>query len=305
MEIYYSKFFNVFKFSMIIILVFFSFNIIIRAQNKIDNSSKNWFTGKQVAEKVWRIEDHGNDNMYLVEGDNKALLIDAGLGVADLSAHIKSLTNLPLIIVNTHAHPDHCGGDFQFEEIYIHPADSAGVAIFCNEEAHQDAVEQAEKGSPELSGILLKEVIDFNMPLIHTIQEEFVFDLGNRKLEVIEVPGHTKGSICLLDKKNKLLFTGDNNNTMVWLFLENSLPLELYLKTLQNLKKRSNEFTTLMPGHGDPLDKDFLDELITCTQNILNGECKGEPYKTFVDYAKVCSYKRARVAFDPDKLFIK
>jgi len=80
---------------------------------------------------------------------------------------------------------------------------------------------------------------------------------------------------------------------------------ELYLKTIKNLIKRSDEFTTLLPGHGEPLDKDFLDELIICTQNILSGECKGKPYKTFVDYAKVCSFKRARIAFNPDNLYVK
>lgn len=304
MGIHFQKSFHILKLCISVFIILASLSTIIKAQNYADTKSKTWFTSKQAAEKVWRIEDHGNDNIFLVEGDEKALLIDAGLGVADLSDYVKSITKLPLIVVNTHAHPDHCGGDFQFEEVYIHPSDSEGVAIFCNEKAHEDEVEQAEKSSPELSRLLLKDYFNFKMPVIHTIQEGYVFDLGNRTLEVIEVPGHTKGSICLLDKKNKILFTGDNNNTMVWLFLENSLPLELYLKTLKNLKNRSDEFTTLMPGHGDSLDKDFLDELIMCTQNILNGECKGEPYKTFVDYAKVCSYKRARVAFDPNKLFL-
>jgi glyoxylase-like metal-dependent hydrolase (beta-lactamase superfamily II) len=264
--------------------------------------SQSWFSVKQVADKVWRIDDHGGDNMYLVEGDDKALLIDAGTGGADLSTCIKSITALPVIVVNTHGHPDHCGSNYQFSEVYAHRSDFEMIAYFCNERFHKDQVKQAEEKSPELASLILSNVENFKLPKLLPVQQGFVFNLGNRNLEVIEVPGHTKGSICLLDVKNKLLFTGDNNNSVVWLFLHDCLPLELYIKTLQNLKQRSDEFTTLLPGHGDPLDKEFIDEQIICSQNILSGDCKGEPYKTFVDYAKVCSYKRASIAFNPDNL---
>lgn len=225
-----------------------------------NDSTKSWFSVKQVADKVWRIDDHGGDNMYLVEGNEKALLIDAGTGVADLAAHFKSITSLPIIVINTHGHPDHCGGDFQFKEVYAHNADFEMISFFCNENAHENAVNRTEDESPELTRFLLSDIDNFKMPALLSIQQGFIFDLGNRSLEVIEVPGHTKGSICLLDKKNKLLFTGDNDNTLVWLFLDGCLPLEQYVQTLQNLKRRSDEFITLLPGHGDPLDREFIDE---------------------------------------------
>lgn len=74
--------------------------------------SESWFKTELIAEKVWRIDDHGNDNIYLVEGEDKALLIDNGLGVADLKKHVKTITQKPLIVVNTHGHPDQVGGNF-------------------------------------------------------------------------------------------------------------------------------------------------------------------------------------------------
>ncbi len=92
MKVHHNKSFKVFKLSITIFVVFFSLNLAIHAQDKTGTKSKKWFTSNQVAEKVWQIEDHGNDNMFLVEGNEKALLIDAGLGVSDLSAYIKSLT---------------------------------------------------------------------------------------------------------------------------------------------------------------------------------------------------------------------
>ena len=266
------------------------------------SQSRTWFSIKKVAEKVWRIDDHGGDNMYLVEGNDKALLIDAGTGVADLAACIRSITSLPVIVVNTHGHPDHCGSDYQFKEVYAYHSDFEMIKSFCNENFHNGAVKRAEEASPELSLLFMKDSSSFRMPELLPIRQGFTFDLGNRNLEVIEVPGHTQGSVCLLDAKNKLLFTGDNDNTLVWLFLKDCLPLEIYLQTLQALQQRSGEFTILLPGHGDPLDKEFIGEQIICAQNILSGECKGEPYKTFVDYARVCSYKRARIAFNPDNL---
>ena len=270
--------------------------------DRVDSVNQSWFWLKEITPDVWRIDDHGGGNMYLVLGKDKALLIDAGNGVADLAACVKSITSLPLVVVNTHGHPDHCGSDFEFSEVYAQPADFDMIKSFCNETFHKDRVDRARKQSPGLEHLLTKDIQDFKPPALLPVRGGFVFELGGRTLEVVETPGHTKGSICLLDRANKLLFTGDDNNTLVWLFLKDCLPLESYLQTLEDLRRRSDQFDTLLPGHGDPLDKGFIDEQIVCAKNILSGDCKGEPYKTFVDNARVCNYKRARIAFNPDNL---
>ena len=265
----------------------------------------SWFTVKQIADKVWRIDDHGGDNIYLIEGSEKALLIDTGTGTADLVECVKSITKLPVIVVNTHGHPDHVGGNFQFKEVYAHKMDFEMIGSFCNEGFRANSIERVLNESSEFASSIIKEVENFKAASLLPIHAGYTFDLGNRKLDVVEVPGHTKGSICLLDAENKLLFTGDNNNSLVWLFLEDCLPLESYMQTLENLKQLRGDFETMLPGHGEPLDKEFIDEQIICIKNILDGTCKGEPYKTFVNYAKVCSFKRARVAYNPDNLHVK
>lgn len=270
--------------------------------NEAAATSASWFSIKQVADGVWRIDDHGNDNMYLVVGNKKALLVDAGTGLADLSACIKKLTSLPIIVVNTHGHMDHSGGDYQFPEVFAHPADSGMVLQSCNVESHKQMAESVPIRYPEMDSLINKDFSNARVPELLAIQEGFVFDLGDRRLEVIGTPGHTRGSICLLDAKNKLLFAGDNDNGLVWLFLKECLPLEEYVNSLRGLQKRSGEFTMVLPGHGDPLDKDFIDEQVACGEQILSGACTGEPYKTFVDYARVCKYKRASIAFNPDNL---
>ena len=263
---------------------------------------ESWFTVRRIADKVWRIDDHGGDNMYLVEGNEKALLIDAGTGMADLAGCVKSITSLPVMVVNTHGHPDHCGNDFQYREVYAHPKDFGKIEYFCNEKYLDDAVEGIVKKSPELAPLLLNDRGNFTFPVLLPVEEGYIFDLGKKKIEVIEVQGHTEGSICLLDLEDKLLFTGDNNNTIVWLFLDGCLPLESYLRTLEKVQSRSKAFTLLLPGHGEPLDNEFIGEQIVCARNILSGECTGEPYRTFVGGAMICYYKRAGIAFDPNNL---
>ena len=94
-------------------------------------NASSWFSLSEVAPKVWVIGDHGADNMYLVEGADSALLIDTGLGTADLASFVKKLTSKPLIVVNTHGHPDHAGSNHQFRKVYVHSADSSDARA-CN-----------------------------------------------------------------------------------------------------------------------------------------------------------------------------
>jgi glyoxylase-like metal-dependent hydrolase (beta-lactamase superfamily II) len=87
--------------------------------------NESWYSVKEAAKKVWQIDDNGEDTIYLVEGNDKALLIDTGWGIADLSKLISAITPLPVVAVNTHCHPDHVCGNHQFDRIYIHRNDAA------------------------------------------------------------------------------------------------------------------------------------------------------------------------------------
>jgi glyoxylase-like metal-dependent hydrolase (beta-lactamase superfamily II) len=267
---------------------------------------KHWLSAKLVAEKTWCIDDHGGDNMYLVEGEDKALLIDTGNGYADLKTFMMNLTKLPVLVVNTHGHPDHVGGNFQFEQVYAHAIDFDLIGKFSGEAFHKDAVKRAMAENPDfISSFIKNNGEDYNLPELIPIEAGYVFDLGNRKLEIIEVPGHTLGSIVLLDSVNKLLFTGDNNNTVVWLFLDGCLPVEGYMQTLQKLNQRKSEFDTILPGHGEPLDNAIIDELILCAQGIVKGDCESEPYESFMGTQRKCSYKRVSIAFNPENIRYK
>ena len=262
-------------------------------------SAQEWFTATKVAEGVFRIDDHGADNLYLVEGSEKALLIDTGLGVADVMAFVRTLTSKPVDVVMTHGHPDHAGGNHQFETVHGHPNDFE-LARFVSSK------EQRAGMAANMLTTSVREASLYRGPERETklvpIGSGFVFDLGRRRLEVIEVPGHTRGGLVLLDAANKLLFTGDNNNTQEWMFLKESTTLEAYLRTLEALERRGGEFETILPGHGGSLDERFLGEQIQAARQILDGTCQGEPHHTFAGDGRICRYERAAIVFDPARL---
>ncbi len=183
----------------------------------------------------------GGVNMYLVVGKEKALLIDTGNPGNITPDDVKALTPLPLLVVNTHAHPDHSGCNDAFGKVYIHEAD----------------LEAAKRYGR-------------NTELI-PIKEGYVFDLGGRKLEVIGVPGHTPGSICLLDPQEKLLISGDTANGETWMHISN-LPLETYKKNMERLLKRKDQYDQLLPGHGEARPVSYAEELVACADEILAGK---------------------------------
>ncbi len=274
----------------------------LAAGAQVDETGPSWFTARKVADGTWCISDHGSDNIYLAEGTEKALLIDTGLGVAKLNTFIKTLTSLPVIVVNTHGHPDHAGGNYQFKSVYAHPLEFEIIKQTGTEESRKRMSRNMVRGAPAADMVPMEEVLKMPAAELLPVKDGQVFDLGGRRIEVITTPGHTPGEIVLLDPAKRIVFSGDNDNVLVWLFLPTCTPLEVYLESLKKLQKRGGEFDTIMPGHGLPLPGRFVGEQITCVERILDGTCKGEPYKSFAGEALVCRYESASVAFDPNNL---
>jgi len=226
---------------------------------------------------------------YLLLGAERALLIDTCLGYPQLKPTIERLTSLPVTVATTHAHLDHIRGNYFFSEIWMHEDDQAVFRL------HTDPVyaenlfrrEMPAWVSRLLKG-LIRKLVSVDTSGYYHLYREHSFDLGDRMVETIHTPGHSPGSVCLLDRKRRMLFTGDT--VCEWgilLHLDECRPVEAYQEGLLRLKSLSGEFDTIWPGHhGFPVEKSYLDEYIACAASIIDGTATIERTKKGVRFAK-------------------
>lgn len=194
----------------------------------------------EISNGVWNLTDNGNVSCFLVIGTEKALLIDTGYGNVQLRPLIAELTNLPLTLVNTHGHGDHVGGNSKFSEFYIHPSD-----IPIMEGDNKNAI---------------------------PVEEGYEFDLGGRVLEVIATPGHTPGSISLLDKANRLIFVGDMLSKRPIFFIKGMSDLNSFINSMDKLSALSEQFDTIICCHGDTkLEKPIIEAYKKAAQDFQAG----------------------------------
>lgn len=181
-------------------------------ERRRDGVRQDWFEIEALEPDLWAITEPFHDECvrsHLVIGASHALLIDAGMGVGDLRAVVDELTNLPVTLVNSHAHWDHIGANHQFGEIAIHQAEAKELA-----KGYPNARLRSKFAPEHLSGPLppgfdIETVsIPPSAPSI-TLSGGERFDLGGRELEVINAPGHSPGGIVLLDRGTGVLFSTD------------------------------------------------------------------------------------------------
>ncbi len=165
-----------------------------------------WFTVEEINNETFAISEYGHwekVHSFLLLGDNRAILIDTGLGIDNINRIILQLTSLPITVITTHVHWDHIGSHGQFDDIYV----------------HKDEVDWLINGIPKLSidqirrdvgrNITLPTPITFDPSTYQPFQGQpsgvledgDVLDIGNRKLTVLHTPGHSPGHIALLDYK--------------------------------------------------------------------------------------------------------
>lgn len=215
---------------------------------------------------VTRITDISDVHCYLVEGTKKAILIDALPGLRGLRDFVGTLTSLPVEVAATHGHLDHIGGIFEYGACYLHPAD---IPLL-----EQDTAE-ARKGyvdSQVKNCVYTLEDFTVTCPVDCTpVADGEEIDLGGRRLEVLEVPGHTRGSVCYFDPGSGDFFAGDACNGNTLLLAAYSATVGEYLEALKRLKKRQAEIKTFHLFHAEtPVENTVIDDNIGCCEDILN-----------------------------------
>ena len=246
-------------------------------ENSAMKSGIPYYKAELIADKSWMISnafvDHTYALCYLVEGRDYALLIDSILGFGDLKAFCRSLTEKPVILVNTHAHSDHFGGNFFFDTCYMHHRDIA----FFQESVGKVTKQQVADMAKEMALAEYRDRIepdenfaDWKPMKVCPLYDGDVFDLGDRKVEIVEVGGHSAGSIVLIDQVTRIAYSGDACNGNTLLEFSNSLPIVSYMKALLHLKARQHLFDKMYGGH-EIFDSSIVDEAIETVGRVIAG----------------------------------
>lgn len=210
--------------------------------------------------------------MYLIEGKEKACLIDSGHGLGDsLKELVESLTDKPVFVILTHNHEDHISGSGWFDEVYINEKDLDGYYALASKEVrfkrHQTILFDKypiETYAPE-----------FNKPLLLTDGQEF--DLGGLTLKTIECSGHTKGCMVVLIKELRIMIYGDAIGRRVSL-IHPGLPISNLLRSLKHVKEYDGQYDVCLRCHNSltvPLDT--IDNLIECCEITLANKDDRQP----------------------------
>ena len=239
-----------------------------------------------MTERIFRIRDnvyHIYDSLRvyctLILGKDKAVLIDTGYGFGDIYTVVKEITSLPIIVINTHGHVDHIQGNKNFDSISIHKDDHRLLRLHSSFIVKSYVYLTFRKTLKDNEKEQSKNYFKRNRQCIQTIEDGSVIDIGGNKLEIIHTPGHTKGSICVLDTGNRILYSGDSFSSHVWLFLNESMKIETYIQSTKKVLQRIADFDTILSSH---FQAEFKSSLISkikhCAENISLE--KSRPYST-------------------------
>ena len=208
---------------------------------------------RQIDEHTWEGNGHLMffESLYLIEGDDRAILLDAGTQIADLDKIVASITSKPVTLIATHVHPDHTGSAIHYwPEIYLNAADMPNVPEFM-------AGYQGE---------------------IRYLRDGEVIDLGGRQIEVIFTPGHTPGSTTFMDRAAGYGFSADAFGSGNLLLTTNFSTL---LLTCQRVKEYMERYgiSKLYPGHYNGQNPETLQrvsDMLQMSRDILDGRVKGQ-----------------------------
>lgn len=220
------------------------------------------FAKRRLAENVWVITSSKGCDVHLVIGPERAAVMDTGESRRSLRKYIETITDKPLVVLNSHGHFDHTGSNAQFSDCPIYMSDFAAAGC-------------KDIGKRELN------IEDFGTDYEPTvIKEGDIIDLGGgHTLEAIKIGCHSPGSLAYLDRTARMLFTGDELEAGQVLIqgIRMEASVERYRDNMLKLKEHYDEFDLVCPAHnGTPIYKEIIIDSIENCDRILSG-IEGKP----------------------------
>lgn len=217
------------------------------------HQSQPWFEVVEVLPKIYALyEPYQFQEVisYLIVGEQKALLWDSGTGIGDMKQLVSELTDKEVMVLNSHCHFDHIGGNHQFEDVVVF--DHPDMIHVMEQGIHQDVLD--EQLGPDTYSY--RSPIEYHK-VVHrrcsyrTCTENTVFDLGRRRWKVIHTPGHSADSIMLVNEEEKILMTGDTYYPATLYCFQQSM-FDEYVSTMKTCAEKYSDYV-LLTSHNEPV----------------------------------------------------
>ncbi|MBR3795542.1 MAG: MBL fold metallo-hydrolase [Clostridia bacterium] len=243
----------------------------------------------QLTDSIWRYHDETGSTSYLVVGKTRAAMIDCGGAGKPVMPWIRSMTDLPVILLLTHAHPDHYGSAAEFDEVWLHEDDISALPVF--EEAFS-----------------VMGVKPLDRKTLHSFADDHVFDLGGETLIACALKGHTPGSVVFVDEAQRCIFSGDavGSGDIVLMSVPLAYNLSDYMHSLEEFLERIEPWAdyTWHAGHyhqagrgeGVPPNtpcRALAADMVSLCGALLAGEIQGESVREI--FAPSGKARRARL----------
>src|ERR1700680_1937927 len=240
-----------------------------------------WFEVYKVSPGVFAIyEPHQAEEVisYLIVGTKQALLFDTGMGIANIRKVVTQLTSRPVVVLNSHTHNDHVGGNSLFTFVYGMDTDFTRANAKGSRDARQEELAPGMICGNLPKGFDPKTYATKPWHVSLFVHNGFKINLGGRTLEIISTPGHTPDAICLIDRANGLLFTGDTYYPgPIWLFRPET-DLDAYVASVKRLAALTPQLQFVLGQHNVPIAQpSVLPRLVAAIESVRAGNGTVKP----------------------------
>ncbi len=242
-------------------------------------TKSTWFKVYEVGEGVYAIAEPFNYQeviSYLIVGSERNILFDTGMGMGRISEVVKELSSLPVVVINSHTHYDHIGGNTEFENVYAvdtsYASHFSSVGWSHNQVNHEVTSEAfCSQRLPNLDTASY-QIKSYKDKIKKYIKDSDTLDIGGRIIEILRVPGHTPDGVALLDRSMGYLWTGDlYYEATIWLFFDGT-DLNAYEKSIHRFASLAPMLKTVFPAHNKPTAiPSHLNDLILAFDSVRSG----------------------------------